>query len=140
MKLVVWTIIYGAKKRRSYYVIGFYICWGCLTFIPSLYTSPAMFLTNHPVDFPPTVTALLIALGCLMVYINYAADAQRLHFRLNNGDCLIWGRKPEYIVAEYTTENGKKMESLLLTSGRRYEKFWRCFFYCGPNLCVYFEG
>jgi len=82
-----------------------------------------MFLTNHPVDFPPTVTALLIALGCLMVYINYAADAQRLHFRLNNGDCLIWGRKPEYIVAEYTTENGKKMESLLLTSGRRYEKF-----------------
>ena len=59
----------------------------------------------------------MIAVGVLMIGVNYAADAQRLHFRQQNGNCMIWGKKAEYIVAEYTTDNGKKMTSLLLTSG-----------------------
>lgn len=29
---------------------GFYICWGCLVWVPSIYTSPGMYLVNHPVD------------------------------------------------------------------------------------------
>ena len=24
---------------------GYYICWGCLVWVPSVYTSPALFLT-----------------------------------------------------------------------------------------------
>lgn len=29
---------------------GFYICWGCLVWVPSIYTSPGMYLVNHPVN------------------------------------------------------------------------------------------
>lgn len=29
---------------------GFYICWGCLVWVPSVYTSPGMYLVNHPVN------------------------------------------------------------------------------------------
>jgi hypothetical protein len=25
---------------------GYYICWGCLVWVPSVYTSPALFLTE----------------------------------------------------------------------------------------------
>lgn len=31
-------------------VAGFYICWGCLVWVPSIYTSPGMYLVNHPVN------------------------------------------------------------------------------------------
>ena len=34
---------------------GFYICWGCLVWVPSIYTSPGMYLVNHPVNLGPQV-------------------------------------------------------------------------------------
>ncbi|KAM0032951.1 putative 7-dehydrocholesterol reductase [Helianthus debilis subsp. tardiflorus] len=34
---------------------GFYICWGCLVWVPSIYTSPGMYLVNHPVNLGPHV-------------------------------------------------------------------------------------
>ncbi|KAF5807426.1 putative 7-dehydrocholesterol reductase [Helianthus annuus] len=34
---------------------GFYICWGCLVWVPSIYTSPGMYLVNHPVSLGPQV-------------------------------------------------------------------------------------
>ena len=35
---------------------GFYICWGCLVWVPSIYTSPGMYLVNHPVNLGIQVT------------------------------------------------------------------------------------
>jgi len=29
---------------------GFYICWGCLVWVPSLYTCHTMYLVDNPVD------------------------------------------------------------------------------------------
>jgi len=46
---------------------GFYIVWGCLVWVPSVYTSPALFLVNHPVDLGTPVHILtLFDLSLLM--------------------------------------------------------------------------
>ncbi|RWW87507.1 hypothetical protein BHE74_00003658 [Ensete ventricosum] len=37
---------------------GFYICWGCLVWVPSIYTSPGMYLVNHPVNLGTQVNNL----------------------------------------------------------------------------------
>jgi 7-dehydrocholesterol reductase len=40
-----------------------------------------------------------------------------MDFRSSEGKCTVWGKKPEFIVAKYTTEKGETNTSLLLASG-----------------------
>lgn len=53
---------------------GFYICWGCLVWVPSIYTSPGMYLVNHPVNLGPQVLSenlsfdMLFAFCPLLIY------------------------------------------------------------------------
>lgn len=100
---------------------GFYLCWGCLVWVPAVYTSPAMYLASRPQSVVGGSLAfwLIFAVGCCMIGLNYAIDEQRQRFRATNGNTLIWGRKPTYVTAHYVTEKGEKKESLLLASG-----FW----------------
>eukprot|EP01027_Heterolobosea_sp_BB2_P011046 GEZU01016114.1.p1 GENE.GEZU01016114.1~~GEZU01016114.1.p1 ORF type:complete len:439 (+),score=132.76 GEZU01016114.1:174-1490(+) len=96
---------------------GFYICWGCLVWVPSLYTIHTFYLAHHAITLGTPLALAIFALGVISIAINYDTDRQRQHFRKTNGNCTIWGRKPEMIVAEYTTEKGEKKTSLLLLSG-----------------------
>ena len=38
-------------------------------------------------------------------------------FRATDGQALVWGKKPEIIIAKYSTADGKEATSLLLASG-----------------------
>ena len=38
-------------------------------------------------------------------------------FRATDGQALVWGKKPEMIIAKYSTADGKEATSLLLASG-----------------------
>jgi 7-dehydrocholesterol reductase len=98
---------------------GFMICWGCLAFVPGYYTTPTMFLVNHPVQLGAPLTLVLLLAGSASIFMNYCADAQRQEVRKTNGNCLVWGKKPEIILATYMLDNGKRGESVLLVSG-----FW----------------
>ncbi|KAH9489614.1 7-dehydrocholesterol reductase [Bulinus truncatus] len=98
---------------------GFYICWGCLVYVPGMYTSITFYLVTHPVRLGFALSSALIILGLLSIYANYEADAQKQKVRRTNGECLIWGQKPEIIRASYQLENGGTKESILLASG-----FW----------------
>lgn len=98
---------------------GFYICWGCLTFIPGVYASVSMYLVSHPVRLGPYLSAALVVVGLGAVAVNYWADWQKLYVRDTDGQCTIWGRKPELIRANYKLETGESRQSLLLLSG-----FW----------------
>jgi len=82
---------------------GFYICWGCLVWVPSVYTSPALHLVHHPTELSTPVAAAIAGLGLLMIYINWAADEQRKIFRATGGKAKVWGREPKYIKATYKT-------------------------------------
>jgi 7-dehydrocholesterol reductase len=96
---------------------GYYICWGCLVWVPAIYPSPALYLVNHPQALGPFLSLLIFSLGFVSIAINYLADRQRQKVRLTAGKCTIWGKKPEIIIASYKTTQGGKKQSLLLTSG-----------------------
>ncbi|MDB5281545.1 MAG: hypothetical protein JWO06_620 [Bacteroidota bacterium] len=98
---------------------GFYICWGCLVWVPAVYTSPVMFMVKHPVGLPLWMALVIFVAGLSAIFINYWADRQRQVVRATNGKTTIWGSEPVTILAEYMTETGEKRKNLLLASG-----FW----------------
>jgi 7-dehydrocholesterol reductase len=87
---------------------GFYICWGCLCWVPSVYTSHTMYLATYELHLGLFKSAIFLALGLLMIWVNYDSDRQRFEFREKKGKYKIWGKDADYIVAPYTTEKGKK--------------------------------
>ncbi len=98
---------------------GFYICWGCLVWVPGIYTSATLFLVDHPNQLgAPAALALFVA-GVGFIFMNYAADAQRQRVRATEGQTRVWGKPPVLIRARYTTQQGEQKENLLLASG-----FW----------------
>ncbi|XP_052243293.1 uncharacterized protein LOC127853110 isoform X2 [Dreissena polymorpha] len=96
---------------------GFYICWGCLCWLPSMYPSVSLYLVSHPVRLGTPLASSILIVGLIYVLINYLADLQRQDVRKANGDCLVWGRKPDLIRAKYRIEGGEVRESILLASG-----------------------
>jgi 7-dehydrocholesterol reductase len=96
---------------------GFYICWGCLVWVPGVYTASTLYLVNHPNHLGAPLAIGIFVLGVVSVFINYMADAQRQRTRATNGNTTVWGKKPVVLVARYRTERGEDKESLLLASG-----------------------
>jgi 7-dehydrocholesterol reductase len=124
VKFFVWEMGY----MRSIDIIvdraGYEIQWGCLVWVPAVYTLHSRFCVQHPSGLSFSAAAALFILSILGVLLNYAADRERDVFRASKGKCLVWGSKPRYITAKYTImdrKTGKATEktSLLLASG-----FW----------------
>lgn len=96
---------------------GFYICFGCLVYVPGIYPTAVFYLVSHPVQLGLAVSGIFLLLGALCICINFAADDQKQKVRRTGGNCLIWGRKPDVIHAKYQLENGDIKENILLASG-----------------------
>ncbi len=116
-KFFLWETGYLSSLDIMHDRAGFYICWGCLVWVPGIYTSPSMYLVSHPIHLGTPIALLIFGLGVACVLTNYAADVQRQRFRAVSGQCKIWGKDPVSILAHYTTENGEPKQSLLLASG-----------------------
>jgi len=122
VKFFLWEIGY----LRSIDIIvdraGYQIQWGCLVWVPCVYSFHTRFLVRHPSQLSLPVAAIIGSIGFAGVLLNYWADEQRKRFRESNGDMKVWGRPADYIRAEYVvTEGGKRVtkSSLLLACG-----FW----------------
>jgi 7-dehydrocholesterol reductase len=114
---------------------GYYICWGCLCYIPGVYASVSMYLASRTIHLGAFWSTVILVLGVASCLVNYAADRQKLEVRRTDGRCLVWGRRPEVIRAEYRMSDGETRTSLLLVSG-----FWglsRHFHYI-PELALAF--
>lgn len=136
-----WEAGYFASIDIIHDRCGYYIMWGVLCFVPSVYCAPAYFLVEHPTNWSIPTAAALFAVGIGSLVCNYVADLQRQVFRATHGECKIWGKKPEMITAKYTTSDGKEHTSILLCSG-----FWgwsRHFNYVPElllSLCICLPG
>ena len=118
LKFFAWETGYWASMDIAHDRAGFYLCWGCLVWIPSIYTSPAMYLVRNGtggMTLPVAIATFLF--GIVMVAMNYAADRQRQIFRKSGGTCLVWGKPAKKIEAKYVTGDGSIKTSLLLASG-----------------------
>jgi len=117
-KFFYWERGYYSTLDIVYDRAGFYICWGCLVFLPFLYT----FSTYYFVSNKPTISAGLsvcfLLLGLISITLNYVVDRQKQEFRKKKDAYKIWGKKAEYIDVYYN-KNGITHNSTLLISG-----FW----------------
>lgn len=118
-KFFIWESGYMRSMDIIVDRAGFYICWGCLVWVPAIYTSPVMFMVEHPVGLPGWLAALIFAAGLAAIFINYWADRQRQVVRATKGNTTIWGKTPVLIHADYLTEKGEPKQNILLASG-----FW----------------
>jgi 7-dehydrocholesterol reductase len=103
---------------------GWEIQWGCLVWVPSVYTFHSRFTVQHPSGLSQSQAGVIFTIGLLGVAFNYWADLQRQQFRSSGGKGTVWGRPPVYIAAHYSLVDPKTGEktvrrSLLLASG-----FW----------------
>jgi len=114
---------------------GYYLCWGCLAYVPGFYASVSLYLVNNPVHLGTPLALAITAIGLSAIAVNYFADWQKQIVRSTDGNCLIWGSKPEVIRAKYTPDDGQERESLLLASG--WWGFARHFHYV-PELTLAF--
>lgn len=116
-KFYVWENGYLRSLDIMHDRAGFYICWGCMVWVPCIYTSPSMYLVLHPIHLSFGVATFLLCLGAFCITINYLADKQRLITRSTEGNCKVWGKQPVTLLARYKTEEGHSKHTLLLASG-----------------------
>ncbi|KAF0290390.1 7-dehydrocholesterol reductase [Amphibalanus amphitrite] len=95
---------------------GYYLCWGCMVWVPCFYTYAAFFLTRQRPLLSDGQSAFVLAAGLLAIALNYRCDLEKQRFRESGGRCRLWGRPAEYIDAEYVTAQGRRTTKLL-TSG-----------------------
>lgn len=116
-KFFVWETGYFRSLDIMHDRAGFMICWGCLVWVPCIYTSPALYLVKHPNQLGWVTSSLLFLCGVLAIGINYLADRQRQQVRANPEGTLVWGKAPKLIPAVYTTAQGEVKKTILLASG-----------------------
>jgi 7-dehydrocholesterol reductase len=116
-KFFYWEAGYLQSMDIAHDRAGFYICWGCLVWLPSVYTSSTLYLVDQTrsIDVAPAI--LLFAAGVAFVIVNYSADAQRRRVRDSNGKTTVWGKPPILMIGRYTTAGGERCQNLLLASG-----------------------
>jgi 7-dehydrocholesterol reductase len=107
---------------------GYYICWGCLVFLPAFYTFTCYYLANNPSMISGLMGSVILLLGCWFIWMNYKVDKEKEDFKANP-DCKIWGKKAEFIApfhhsvvkgadpqnAGINPEEGKKPSKLLVS-------------------------
>ena len=96
---------------------GFYFSWGDAVWLPYMYTLQGFYLATHAVHLPALWASAILCFGLLGYYIFRSANWQKDKFREARGNIEFWGKKATYIIASYTTSDGKEHRSLLLTSG-----------------------
>jgi len=96
---------------------GFYLAWGSVVLLPTIYTVQVQYLARYPVNLSNIHALALLTLGLSGYVLFRSANHQKNLVRQTNGNCTIWGKKAEYVRCRFKTEDGKTHDSLLLCSG-----------------------
>ncbi|CAI5518213.1 unnamed protein product [Closterium sp. Naga37s-1] len=55
-KFFYWESGYWSTMDIQHDRAGYYLCWGCMVWVPCIYTSPALYLVNHPLHLGTPVS------------------------------------------------------------------------------------
>lgn len=69
--------------------LGYYICWGCLVWVPSFYTFHSYFFVYHQPSLGMLVNFLILLCGLLSIWYNYDVDRQKEIFRTSGGKSML---------------------------------------------------
>lgn len=121
-KFYLWEAGYLRSLDIMHDRAGFYICWGCMVWVPGFYTLTTQYLVNHPnIELSSLHSITILLVGTFFILLNYEVDRQRKLARETKGKCIIWGKPAQFITASYTDQQGNTHQSILLTSG-----WWGC--------------
>ena len=112
-----WEDGYFGSLDITHDRFGFYLFWGLMVWVPSLYCLVGLYLVDHVTGMSWTTAGAIAAFGVASIAANYDADKQRMRVRATNGETTVWGRQPTVIEATYTTADGEQRTNLLLASG-----------------------
>jgi 7-dehydrocholesterol reductase len=73
-KFYYWETGYFCSMDIQHDRAGYYICWGCLVYVPSMYTVHTYFMTEQPVFLSLPATLFCLALGIFFIWANYDCD------------------------------------------------------------------
>jgi 7-dehydrocholesterol reductase len=73
-KFYYWETGYFCSMDIQHDRAGYYICWGCLVYVPSMYTIHTYFLVEHPIFLSLPTTVFYLALGLFFIWANYDCD------------------------------------------------------------------
>ncbi|KAF8541847.1 ergosterol biosynthesis ERG4/ERG24 [Trichophaea hybrida] len=96
---------------------GFYLAWGSMVWLPTMYTLQSQYLALYPSSLSTLTTSILLFTGIASYIVFRSINHQKDLSRRTSGNCVIWGKPAEFITARYTTEDGKEHQSILLCSG-----------------------
>ncbi|SZF00567.1 unnamed protein product [Blumeria hordei] len=96
---------------------GFYLAWGSLVWLPSVYTLQTQYLATNPVQLSNSVAIFFLCSGLSGYLLFRSVNHQKDIVRLTNAKCKIWGKKPEVMHVKYKTKDGLEHNSILLCSG-----------------------
>ena len=96
---------------------GFYLAWGSIVWLPSMYTLQNQYLLHNPTTLssPQAIAIFLAGLGGYVLFrsVNHQKDL----VRRTNGHCKLWGSRARVLRVKYRTKDGLEHDSLLLCSG-----------------------
>ena len=95
---------------------GYYLCWGCLVFLPAFYTFSTYYLINRKPNIPNKVALLIFICGIYFTYKNYEVDRQKEIFKKDKEKAIINKKPAKFLDVEYV-KDGKVVKSKLLLSG-----------------------
>ncbi len=117
LKFFWWEDGYFGSLDITHDRFGYYLFWGLMAWLPSLYTLATLCLVLPADGLSPLAAVAIWAFGLGSIAVNYAADRQRMVVRASGGTATVWGKAPVLIEATYTTEDGTERTNLLLASG-----------------------
>ncbi|KAB8298696.1 hypothetical protein EYC80_000871 [Monilinia laxa] len=96
---------------------GFYLAWGSIVWLPSMYTLQTQYLARNPHSLS-TFSALMIFTFGVSGYILFrSVNHQKDLVRRTKGKCQLWGAPAKVLNVKYRTKDGKEHDSILLCSG-----------------------
>jgi 7-dehydrocholesterol reductase len=119
---------------------GYYLCWGCLVYVPSFYTFSTYYLVHYPPIVSETFSLIVLLAGLLCIYFNYDVDYQKMLFRMTKGECKFWGRTVSYINAEYKDAKGVHKTKFLISGYWGLSRHLNYVFEIGLSLCWSLPG
>lgn len=69
-----WETGYFCSMDIQHDRAGYYICWGCLVWVPSMYTVHTFFMVTHPVLLSVPTTIFFTVCGIFSIWCNYDCD------------------------------------------------------------------
>jgi 7-dehydrocholesterol reductase len=69
-----WETGYFCSMDIQHDRAGYYICWGCLVWVPSMYTMHTYFMATHPVMLSAPTALFYFLAGTYCIWCNYDCD------------------------------------------------------------------